>query len=308
MSNESTEIQRVPKPEAVMPPTVSAPLPQLPPPPVVTPPRETPRQLADLPRDELEALAEDFGLDPTAYKTNPLLVAALHQRRQLIAGMDREALLDVVRWGRRPVAVNAAREQIAQEIVRIKSMKFAGLSHRGLIALAQLRGVPIKDGDPVPVLIKKLKHKEGLFTRFSRARRAVLGSLVATIIGEDESNGEYHYLPPQNPQPGTGDAAPPPRPANTLKEEIEESGLVGGLTNRIKKTADNYLNQKLDEIESRIDRKLDEIDRRLAEWRDKEIANRIRILKITLWASVIVGIVSLIYAYLKEYVPFLFSR
>ena len=39
----------------------------------------------------------------------------------------------------------------------------------------------------------------------------------------------------------------------------------------------------------------------------KEIANRIRILKITLWASVVVGIVSLIYAYLKEYVPFLFG-
>ena len=46
-----------------------------------------------------------------------------------------------------------------------------------------------------------------------------------------------------------------------------------------------------------IDRKLDEIDRRLAEWRDKEIANRIRILKITLWASVIVGVFSLIYSY-----------
>ena len=41
--------------------------------------------------------------------------------------------------------------------------------------------------------------------------------------------------------------------------------------------------------------------RRLAEWRDKEIANRIRILKITLWASVIVGAFSLIYSYVKVY-------
>jgi len=41
---------------------------------------------------------------------------------------------------------------------------------------------------------------------------------------------------------------------------------------------------------------LDEINRRLAEWRDKEIANRIRILKITLCASVIVAVVSLIYS------------
>jgi AAA+ ATPase superfamily predicted ATPase len=72
------------------------------------------------------------------------------------------------------------------------------------------------------------------------------------------------------------------------------------LDRRLKRSADEYLNQKLDEIESRIDRKLDEIDRRLAEWRDKEIANRIRILKITLWASVIVGAFSLIYSYVKE--------
>ena len=35
----------------------------------------------------------------------------------------------------------------------------------------------------------------------------------------------------------------------------------------------------------------------------QEIANRIRILKITLWASVIVGIVSLIYSYVQAYFP-----
>jgi hypothetical protein len=77
--------------------------------------------------------------------------------------------------------------------------------------------------------------------------------------------------------------------------------LIGGLAGRIKREADVYLNQKLDEIEARIDRKLDEIDRRLAEWRDREIANRIRILKITLWASVIVAAVSLVYSYVKVY-------
>ncbi len=261
--------------------------------------------MADLPPDELAALAEDFGLDAGDYKTPQLLVSALHERRQLIAAMDRDALLDVVRWGRRPVTVNAGKEQIAQEIARVKSMKFAGLSHRGLIALAQLRGVAIKDGDPVPVLIRKLKQKESLFAKVGRARRTALASMVSKIIGESESPRDYHYLP--SPQNSADATAPPPRPTNgnpaSIKEEIEEAGLVGGLTNAIKKSADSYLNQKLDEIESRIDRKLDEIDRRLAEWRDKEIANRIRILKITLWASVIVGVVSLIYAYLKAYLP-----
>ena len=90
--------------------------------------------------------------------------------------------------------------------------------------------------------------------------------------------------------------------AAVVLKEIEESGLFGGITSRIKKSADAYVNQKLDEIEARIDRKLDEIDRRLAEWRDKEIANRIRILKITLWASVIVGAFSLLYSYAKVYI------
>ncbi len=278
--------------------------------PDVVPVKEPPRQLSDLPKDELEALAEDFGIDATRFKTRQTLVVALHERRQLIASLDREAMLDVVRWGRRPITIHASKEQIAQEIARIKSMKFSGLSHQGLLVLAMLRGLPVNAADRVPALVKKLKKKEGLFSKLSRKRRAALGSMVSKIIGEDESEREYHFLPSsQNPPAGgTESTVPPPRAAATIKEEIEEAGLLGGLTNRIKKTADSYLNQKLDEIESRIDRKLDEIDRRLAEWRDKEIANRIRILKITLWASVIVGVVSLIYAYVKEYVPYVFSK
>lgn len=252
------------------------------------------RQLSELPRDELDHLAEDFGLDPTKFKSRQALVAAIHERRQLIASLDRSAMLDVVRWGRRPVTASAGKEQIAQEIARIRLMRFAGLSQPGLVALARLRGIDARDEDPVPVLVRKLKKQEGMFARLSRKRRAFLGGLIARMIGE-EGPSDYQFLPPDGtvPPPSTAGSA-------TIKEDIEESGLLGGISNRIKKTADAYLNQKLDEIEARIDRKLDEIDRRLAEWRDKEIANRIRILKITLWASVIVGIVSLIYAYIME--------
>ena len=131
----------------------------------------------------------------------------------------------------------------------------------------------------------------------------MIASLVAGMIGEEESSGQYQFLPPAGPSAptsaGTGTASSSREPS--IKEEIEESGLIGGITSRIRKSADSYVNQKLDEIEARIDRKLDEIDRRLAEWRDKEIANRIRILKITLWASVIVGVFSLLYSYVKVY-------
>src|SRR5690242_12306059 len=102
-----------------------------------------PRQLADLPKDELATLAEEFGLEPRRFRTPQELVSAIHARRQLIASLDRNAMLDVVRWGRRPVPINATNEQLAHEILRIKSMRFDGLSERGLVTLAKLRGVEI---------------------------------------------------------------------------------------------------------------------------------------------------------------------
>ena len=287
-SPTSTDVNLLPAAPVLLPPLAAT-----------SPP---PRQLAELPRDELSALADEFGIDPTRFKTNQLLVAAIHDRRHLIASLDRGALLDIARWGRRPVAVNASKEHLAQEIARIRSMKFSGLSHPGLLALAQLRGIPVKGVEPVPVLVKKLRKREGVFARFLRMRRAMVASLVARVVGDQAAADEFQFLPPTNaPGVGPSTVVDPGSRSNSLKEEIEESGLFGGLTNRIKKTADSYVNQKLDEIESRIDRKLDEIDRRLGDWRDKEIANRIRILKITLWASVIVGIFTLVYSYVKVY-------
>jgi|SRR5580658_9358126 hypothetical protein len=262
------------------------------------------RQLADLPIDELSHLAEELGLDPTRYGTPQELVAAVQDRRAMIANMDRQAMLDVIRWGRRPLAVNANQEQIAREIVCVKSMRFAGLSPRGLLVLAKLRGVEAEDETDVPELIRLLKKKEGFFNRINRKRRAMLGQIVANMFGEAQSDQDYKFLPADGEEATDKRAEVKSAAAGSesIKKEIEESGLFGGITNRIKKTADQYLNQKLDEIEARIDSKLDEIDRRLAEWRDKEIANRIRILKITLWASVIVGIVSLIYSYVTTYI------
>lgn len=260
---------------------------------------ESPRRLAELPRDELDYLAEEYGLDCTRFKGAEELVAALHQRRQLIAQMDREAMLDVVKWGRRPIPANATKEQIAREIPRARSMRFAGLSARGLIVLAMLRDVPVTGKETIPDLVKKLKKQEGIFTKLNRKRRAFIGSLVSNLIGEQPADANYQFLPPQpeSGRSGAGGAA-----GATIKQDIEESGLFGGIAGRIRKSADQYLNQKLDEIEARIDRKLDEIDRRLTEWRDKEIANRIRILKITLWASVIVAALALVYSYVKVYV------
>lgn len=258
------------------------------------------RQLSELPRDELEHLAEEFGLEPAEYSSRQRLVAAIHDRRQMIASMNRDAMLDVIKWGRRPVSLNASKEHLATEIARIRLMRFSGLTQRGLVVLSRMRGLSMPDDATIPILVRRLKKQEGIFSKLNRKRRALLGSVVSKILGEDAPGGEaYQFLPPAQQSPGaipTANAGPSTTPPS-IKQEIEESGLFGGIAGRIRKSADSYVNQKLDEIEARIDRKLDEIDRRLAEWRDKEIANRIRILKITLWASVIVGTFSLLYAY-----------
>ena len=162
------------------------------------------------------------------------------------------------------------------------------------MVLAHLRHAGPGENDDIPTLVRKLKQQEGLFEKLARKKRAMLGKLVSSIVGENDE-------PPRPRDAGTtasGAASDTGRQAS-IKEEIEESGLLSGISNRLKRTADQYLNQKLDEIEARIDRKLEEIDHRLSEWRDREVANRLKILKITLWASVIVALDSLIYSWLK---------
>lgn len=261
------------------------------------------KQLTELPQEDLQELADELGLDRSRYHSRHELILAIHQRRQVIARMDRQAMLEVIQWGRRTVPTNATLLQIANEITRIHSMRFSGLSERGLVILAVLRNVKLNGTESVPELVKKLKKQEGLFAKLNRKRRAMMGSIVSNMIGEEQSAEPQEPAAPKSSN-GTksSSAMATTSDSGTIRDEIEDAGLFGGIAGRIKKTADQYLNQKLDEIEARIDRKLDEIDRRLAEWRDKEIANRIRILKITLWASVIVAALALVYSYIKVYI------
>ncbi len=255
---------------------------------------------AKLPLDELANLASDFGIDPTRHRSRESLLYALADRRQLIDELDRGAMLEVVRWGRRPVPADADKERLAQEIARIQRWKYVELSKEGLYVLARLRGVRCEPSATPRQLIRKIKGREGFVANMSRRRRAWVAATAAKFIGDDaaaaEADDTYAFLPSE----GNTKPASPIQQAETLRERIEQRGLFGGLADRVRSTADTYVNQKLDEIEARIDRKLEEIDNRLGEWRDKELANRLRILKITLWASVIVSIVSLAYAYLTR--------
>jgi hypothetical protein len=164
-----------------------------------------------------------------------------------------------------------------------------------------LRDISVAESDSADELIEKLKKRLGFWQRFHRKRRSVVGSWLSRMI-EGES-ADPHSAPPDAIKPSSSEETPHKTGAKpTLRKTIEDLGVVGGIAHRIRSTADDYIKVKLDEIEARIDIKLNEIDQRLAEWRDREVANRLKILRITLGFTVLVAVLSLAYNYAKKQV------
>lgn len=246
--------------------------------------------LAGMPLDGLTAYAAKLGVVHARDAGQGELLRLIRARRELLLELDRQALLDICIWARKPVRESAGREELAGEIAAVRKMRFDGLSDRGLHALCRLNLLPVTPQDKRAKMIRLLKKSESLGKYLTRKRRRLMGSLIDKIITAPAHDSrddavEYQFLPEDD------------RP---LKQQIEEEGVVGGLTRRIKGVADDYVREKLDEIERRIDHKLDEIDRRMGEWRDREIRNRLKIVKITLLASIVVALLSLGYDYVKR--------
>lgn len=246
--------------------------------------------ISELPDDELVRYGGQLGLELKTDMGRGELLRLVRERQELLLELDREAMLDIAVWARHPVRKSAGKEELARQIATIKKMELQSLSDRGLAALARLRGLVARDGEPRNVIEARIRDAEPWWDRVRRHRRKLVGSLITkAITGStgDEEDEAYRFLPEET-------AGVP-----SLKEHIAEEGVVGGIARKLRGVADDYVREKLDEIEARIDRKLDEIDQRLAEWRDREIANRLRIIKITLVASVIVALLSLIYTYVR---------
>lgn len=242
--------------------------------------------LADLPHDELIAYSCELGLSVDPATPRGELLRLVRRRQELLLEVPREALLDVLVWARIPVRRSASKEQLVRHITAINRSRFRGLSEPGLRALARLRGLEVTPGERRETLERRLRHREGFWGLLRRQRRRVVGSLLETLIERSTPQADYQFLPETDS-------------TRSLKNSIEDVGVVGGLGKKLRGAADHYVKEKLDEIEQRIDRKLDEIDERLAEWRDREIRNRLRIVKITLVTAIVVAIVSLGYDYLK---------
>lgn len=239
--------------------------------------------LSDLPDDELARYGRELGLDTATGMARGELLRRVRERQGLIPELDHQALLDIVMWMRWPVRKSAGKEELVRLIARSTKIDFGGISDRGLKALARLRGVAPAPDEPKESLAARIRKAEGFRVRLRRKRRSMVGALMSRLFENRQTDdGDYHFLPDEE------ERVP-------IKDHIENVGVVGGIARTIRGVADDYVREKLDEIERRIDGKLDEIDRRLEEWRDREVANRIRLMRITLITAIVVALLSLGY-------------
>lgn len=249
--------------------------------------------LSDLPPDQLHRYGRNLGLELESGIPAPEMVRLIRKRQELLIELDRDALLDIIVWSRRPLRQSAGKEEMAREIARIQRVDYHRLPHRGIVALAKLRGVSVSTTNSTEEIASRLKRYDGLWKRLAAKRRAWFGSMLTHLIeGKRDEPSDYRFLPEDG-------AASAELSRRNLKSQVQEHGIVGGIAERLRGAADDYIRVKLDEIEARIDEKLDQIDNRLAEWRDREVANRLKILRITLIFTVLVALLSLGYNWIK---------
>src|SRR5262245_61092988 len=202
--------------------------------------------LRELPRDELEKYATNLGLDVNEKDSVDTISAKIRTRQELLLELKQEDLLEIVVWARRPVRKSASKEELCREIARIDRTNYDSLSHRGLVTLARLRGIPADPSENSHDLIDRLRHSDGFWSWIKKKRRSLVGGMIAKWV-EGESTGqqgEYQFLPEQ-------EINLPGQPRGSLRTHIEEHGIVGGIATRIRGVADDYIKQKLDEIEIR---------------------------------------------------------
>lgn len=252
------------------------------------------QNLHDLPTAALVGRARDLAIDTDVLPTRDALIAAIQHRSALLRTLDRGALMDLAAWSGATLDDDPSAEELLRRCDLRRSANLEALSFRGLQALAQLLDValpPDASRDEILRLVRHSRPSGGWWSSVRRRRRQILASLLHRALDSLEGTA---------PAGASAEAAPAKPAKPSLKEHIEQKGVVGGIAHKLRGVADDYVAQKLDEIEQRIDRKLDQIDLRLAEWRDREIANRLRILKVTLIVSIVVAAISLGYDYVRR--------
>lgn len=278
------------------------------------------------PTDErLVAEARRLGVrDPESIPTDELEQTVV-RRLNTIDEAEPETLRSILEWAGENVdsAIADDRRRLAERIVRLRLDGLDELDRTQIETLLRLHDIPFDDEMSDRRLRRLLQPGNRLRRMMRRTRRRLAGYIVNKALhsmrGEPEQP-EPGVAPDdeqeESPVEGTEREGEPKRengaaaePTNGEKararklaadEHIKRKGLVQGLTSYVRGTVDEYVAQKLDEIEARIDEKLDQIDRRMDDWRRRELAHRLRILKITLVVTAAVAIVSLVYELIKR--------
>lgn len=248
--------------------------------------KPSPPPLSRWPLFDLVTLGRELGLQLDENMAREKLLDAIRERQELILELEEDWLRDILGWAGIETGPAESRENLARQVATIRKMRFTGLSDKGLYALARLRGVYVDPKDDRREVIRRIKRAESIPQKLGRKTRRLVGAWIGrALVGgptDDDAPDQSKEL------------------VRSFKDSLENDGIVSGLAGKIRGVADDYVAQKLDEIEQRIDRKLDDIDRRLAEWRDREVATRLRIIKITLIVSVLVALLSLGYTFVKH--------
>ena len=187
--------------------------------------------LSELPLDELIHYGRSLGLMLSNDTPQGEALRLVRDRQELLIELERDALLDVVVWLRSPVRRTANKEQLAAVIAQHEPARYDGLSDRGLRAIGALRGLTAEERETRADLEIRLRRMGGPRARWRRARRWVVGHLVDRLVKGQRGpqDGEhYRFLPEE-------DASP------SLREEIEQTGLVGGVARKLKGAADDYI-------------------------------------------------------------------
>ena len=237
------------------------------------------RTLEELSDVELRGLAEELGLGPAAKETRSGLVARIRSRQQSISGVSREELARILRWAGEEVTDFDAKDPLVRRFYRVNFRRTAGLSTEDLRIVARMHGMTFDEATSPEELARMIETSA---RRWTDVLKRAGGRVVGLITRKAARTSGAEETPPLAEE----------------QEGVVSAGLKKGFKAALRFGVDDYVKEKLDEIEARIDRKLEELDRKMDEWRLREVRHRLRIIKYTIIATVIVAVISIIYKYL----------
>ena len=232
------------------------------------------RALEELSDVELRGIAEDLGLDVGRKESRTGLIERIRDRHRVIDEVSREEFARIVRWAGEEVKDFHAKALLVRRFYRLNFRRTEGLTPDDVRIVARLHGIEFAEDAPPEEIAGKVEASAKRWTDvLKRASGRVVGYIAKKVAGADDDE----MTPPE--------------------DEAKEvsAGLRKGFKAALRFSMDDYIAEKLDEIEARIDRKLDELDRKMDDWRTREVRHRLRIIKYTIIGTVVVAVVSIIY-------------